>query len=256
MGTIELAKIDGRFKDLPLLYRDLSTSATDLLDIVNSTLGYRMIQAGNFEPNNTQFDPNGLIKKLVKQSYLLPNAEHLKITTNNQTPEGTELTGDAKKIMQILTNLLSNAVKFTPPGGEVSITSELARRSDATVWRVSIKDIGIDPSNLDLPVTLAKSAPNLGMVTENSLAAVPRDNLSILLVEDHPLNAEIVSEIVKPLTGKEPTVVHTAEDAIACLAENRPFDLILMDINLGAGMSGFLAKPLDPIAMRNVLLAI
>jgi signal transduction histidine kinase len=49
------------------------------------------------------------------------------------------LTGDERKVKQILFNLLSNAVKFTPDGGKVGIT---ATRADAMV-QVAVWDTGV-----------------------------------------------------------------------------------------------------------------
>jgi two-component system heavy metal sensor histidine kinase CusS len=45
---------------------------------------------------------------------------------------------DAKWIRQVLLNLLANALNVSPPGGQVTLTSEL----DATAWRVAIEDEG------------------------------------------------------------------------------------------------------------------
>jgi signal transduction histidine kinase len=50
-----------------------------------------------------------------------------------------ELTGDERKIKQILLNLLSNAVKFTPEGGRVDVD---AVSSDKGV-EISVSDTGI-----------------------------------------------------------------------------------------------------------------
>jgi len=49
------------------------------------------------------------------------------------------LTGDERKIKQILLNLLSNAVKFTPEGGRVDVDAVSA---DGAV-EVSVSDTGI-----------------------------------------------------------------------------------------------------------------
>ena len=49
------------------------------------------------------------------------------------------MTGDERKIKQILLNLLSNAVKFTPEGGRVDVD---AVSSDGVV-EISVSDTGI-----------------------------------------------------------------------------------------------------------------
>ena len=50
-----------------------------------------------------------------------------------------ELTGDERKIKQILLNLLSNAVKFTPEGGRVDVDAV----SSNGVVEISVSDTGI-----------------------------------------------------------------------------------------------------------------
>jgi signal transduction histidine kinase len=55
------------------------------------------------------------------------------------------LSGDERKIKQILLNLLSNAVKFTPEGGRIGIK---ARQGDGSV-EISVSDTGIGISPED-----------------------------------------------------------------------------------------------------------
>src|SRR2546428_913889 len=50
-----------------------------------------------------------------------------------------EIVGDERKVKQVLINLLSNAIKFTPEGGRVALTAELA---DGTV-EIAVSDTGI-----------------------------------------------------------------------------------------------------------------
>ena len=55
------------------------------------------------------------------------------------------MTGDERKVKQILLNLLSNAVKFTPEGGRVTLT---ARGADSTVV-IAVRDTGVGISAED-----------------------------------------------------------------------------------------------------------
>jgi signal transduction histidine kinase len=56
-----------------------------------------------------------------------------------------DMTGDERKVKQILLNLLSNAIKFTPEGGRVALT---ARGADSTVV-IAVRDTGVGISAED-----------------------------------------------------------------------------------------------------------
>ena len=51
-----------------------------------------------------------------------------------------EVTGDERKIKQVLLNLLSNAVKFTPEGGRIE---RPARRRPTARSEISVTDTGV-----------------------------------------------------------------------------------------------------------------
>ena len=58
------------------------------------------------------------------------------------------MTGDERKLKQILLNLLSNAIKFTPEGGTVT----LAARLDSGTLRIAVRDTGVGISAEDQSV--------------------------------------------------------------------------------------------------------
>jgi CheY-like chemotaxis protein len=60
--------------------------------------------------------------------------------------EELTIDADATRIVQVLTNLLNNAVKFTPPGGELQVSTEAG--SDHVVIRVRDSGVGISPESL------------------------------------------------------------------------------------------------------------
>lgn len=60
-------------------------------------------------------------------------------------------------------------------------------------------------------------------------------NLNILLVEDNEVNAEVITKFVNKTAKIEN--VPSGTDALNAIKEKK-FDIILMDINLGAGLDG------------------
>jgi signal transduction histidine kinase len=58
------------------------------------------------------------------------------------------MTGDERKLKQILLNLLSNAIKFTPEGGTVTLSARL----DGEMIHVAVRDTGVGISPQDQKV--------------------------------------------------------------------------------------------------------
>jgi two-component system phosphate regulon sensor histidine kinase PhoR len=63
------------------------------------------------------------------------------LTLTTALPDELAVNGDASQLAQVITNLLSNAVKFTPAGGQVQVTAELA--AGWAVVRITDTGIGV-----------------------------------------------------------------------------------------------------------------
>ncbi|WP_394224283.1 hybrid sensor histidine kinase/response regulator [Alteromonas gracilis] len=68
------------------------------------------------------------------------------------------------------------------------------------------------------------------LTSSKSKAVVPTKKATVLVVEDEPINAEMVEYMLKSM-GHEVVVSYTGDDAISRINE-RPFDCVLLDINL------------------------
>jgi CheY-like chemotaxis protein len=58
--------------------------------------------------------------------------------------ESTLVTGDKKRLVQVVTNILNNAAKYTPDGGTITLRSEL--REDHVVIEIVDDGIGMTPA--------------------------------------------------------------------------------------------------------------
>ncbi|UUX51393.1 transporter substrate-binding domain-containing protein [Nisaea acidiphila] len=58
------------------------------------------------------------------------------------------VTGDMQRLSQVLLNLLGNALKFSPPGSEITVSTQLQSDGDLEI-RVKDRGIGIAPELLD-----------------------------------------------------------------------------------------------------------
>jgi PAS domain S-box-containing protein len=63
-----------------------------------------------------------------------------------ENDEDLAVEADATRIIQVLTNLLNNAVKFTPPGGQIAVST--SRADGQAVIQVRDSGVGIAPEDL------------------------------------------------------------------------------------------------------------
>jgi PAS domain S-box-containing protein len=115
-------------------------SGEHLLNLINDILDFSKAEAGSMD---LQTEPVN-IRDLVDSSLRLLNPQamkkHLRIFTAMDSNLGT-LTGDPRRLKQMLLNLLINAVKFTPENGQVGL--EITRESEGETIRFTVWDNGI-----------------------------------------------------------------------------------------------------------------
>jgi len=125
---------------------DILTSANHLLALINDVLDLSKVEAGHVELQVAPFSLQDALERGVSmvRERATTNGVEVRLHANG----GLDVvTGDERRIRQVIFNLLSNAVKFTPAGGLVDVEAE---RTDGEV-RVSVADTGpgIAPEDLD-----------------------------------------------------------------------------------------------------------
>jgi len=113
-------------------------SATNLYRLLENLLQWSQIQKGSIA-----FKPEVIHLQQVIREVLQLEEEHAKnkrIEISSAVPETMTVLVDFNFIHTIIRNLVSNALKFTPKGGQINITSEIAGRQMVTVC---VKDTGI-----------------------------------------------------------------------------------------------------------------
>ena len=127
-----------------------TTSADNLLHIINEILDFSKIEAGKLEVELIDFNLADLVSDIIAS--LAPAAERkkLSLTLDLQALDQHVIKSDPHRIRQILLNLINNAIKFTSQG-KISITAS-SRLSADTLWLqfdVTDTGIGIAPEQLD-----------------------------------------------------------------------------------------------------------
>jgi PAS domain S-box-containing protein len=142
----------------------------DLLDVSRVTRGLVII-------NKTPQDLKTIVSNAVEQVRPIIEAQrhHLSI---DLSAEPALVSGDQKRLVQILTNLLNNAAKYTPSGGDIQLRMEV--QADKVLLHVRDTGIGItnqlQPHIFDLFAQAERSADRsqgglgIGLALVKSLA--------------------------------------------------------------------------------------
>jgi signal transduction histidine kinase len=119
-------------------------SAQHLLSLINDVLDISKIEAGQLQVAYESFNLRSTIEKAVESARPLADKKGLEITCA-LSPEIENITGDHRRVEQILLNLISNAIKFTENG---SVKIECEPEGDNVTIRVVDTGIGIKDEDL------------------------------------------------------------------------------------------------------------
>ena len=127
----------------------IHSSGEHLLALVNDLLDLSKLEAGKLELHLERIQILKVIIDCVRLVETQATSAHVGISVH--VYDGVDLlSGDAKRLHQMLLNLLSNALKFTPVGGEITI-DVFRRGADIAI---SVSDTGIGIKTEDIPKVL------------------------------------------------------------------------------------------------------
>jgi signal transduction histidine kinase len=106
--------------------------------LINDILDLSKVEAGRMELELSDFSLPSAIDSAL--TLVRERATRRGITLGASIHDGIgEMTGDERKIRQVLLNLLSNAIKFTPEGGRIDV----AAVPNGGAVEVSVRDTGV-----------------------------------------------------------------------------------------------------------------
>jgi PAS domain S-box-containing protein len=130
--------------------KDIHTSGEHLISLINDLLDLSKIEAGKLDLVFSSVDLNEIASQSMALMQPQANRERIIIRTalsNNLPP----VVADARSIRQIVLNLLSNSIRFTPPGGQVIVSTTL---TDDGEVHLRVRDTGIGMSETDIQTAL------------------------------------------------------------------------------------------------------
>ncbi|MGA2547536.1 MAG: ATP-binding protein [Rectinemataceae bacterium] len=105
----------------------ITTSATQLLALINGILDMSKIEAGREELNPSAFDLHGMLADLESLFSLRAREKGLTLLVDLIPETPRYIFSDEGKLRQVLVNLLGNAIKFTTEGGGTSLRVRSSR---------------------------------------------------------------------------------------------------------------------------------
>ncbi|PTX91135.1 response regulator [Opitutus sp. ER46] len=136
---------------LPLAANEHAHVATILTEghrlarAVNEVLDLRRIEEGSLVLECAPFSPADLVRDVSRLFQVSAEERGLQLRFGCDAPSGTLVSGDARRLRQILVNLVDNALKFTPRGEvalSVSVLPPDGRDAPAHLL-VRVRDTGI-----------------------------------------------------------------------------------------------------------------
>jgi signal transduction histidine kinase len=116
---------------------DILTSGNHLLALINDVLDLSKVEAGQVDLQIAPFSLRDALERGVSMVREQATKDGVQVTLHaNGGPD--IVTGDERRIRQVIFNLLSNAVKFAPAGGLVDVS---ATQANGEV-KVSVADTG------------------------------------------------------------------------------------------------------------------
>lgn len=121
--------------------KNLRRSSDDLHKYIQSILQVTKVEAKEFKIRKEVTDLNENIERVVAHLVPLAQEKQIRIESHLEPMFSVEL--DTTLIQEVILNLVENAIKYTPPGGQVTVTSQ--EKDDNVFFIVQDTGPGIPP---------------------------------------------------------------------------------------------------------------
>ena len=170
----------------------VSNNADRLVALISNLLDISRIESGNVEITRSPLHLDALFATVAAsfRPQVEQKRQHLTLDIEEGLPA---VSGDADRVVQILTNLVSNAHKYTPAGGDITVSARLA----GPLVSVAIRDTGIGMSEEDQAQLFTRffrskgrqiqevAGTGLGLVIARSLVELHGGTLQVMSVPGH-----------------------------------------------------------------------
>jgi signal transduction histidine kinase len=125
-------------------FDELDAASRQLLGMIDEVLDLSDMEYGLFKLSQTQFNFNEMLREIIKTVGYNSAKKHQSLDFEVDKAIPDILTGDEKRLKQVITSLLINAVKFTPEDGKIQFNASVIDNSDGYVTlQIEVIDDGI-----------------------------------------------------------------------------------------------------------------
>ncbi|MDD2780319.1 response regulator [Sulfuricurvum sp.] len=152
LGFIELlSKTSPNDTQLEYIH-SVQGSARNLMSNIENLLDLAQMQNGRLSISKSEFNIVAEMEELARSSASMGIDKGVGILCFIDPKLPTYITGDIRKIKQVINNLFSNALKFTHSGGRITIEVKLLKRNTTGTCNIgfSVKDTGKGISKSEL----------------------------------------------------------------------------------------------------------
>ncbi|MCD2493632.1 ATP-binding protein [Lacrimispora sp. NSJ-141] len=146
IGMTELAQLyvgdETRLRDY---LNKIAGSGAHLLSLINEVLDVSKIESGAVELADTEFNLRDLVGDAAEMVRLSIENKHQLLTVNLDDGLHDRVSGDMRRLKQVLVNILENASKYTGEGGRIILSLEELKKREIQVgtYRLTVEDTGI-----------------------------------------------------------------------------------------------------------------
>ncbi len=150
MGMTELALREDISPQVRSYLGNIRDAGTNLLNIINDILDFSKIESGKTELALSDYNMLSVINDICNIISVRLDGGSVQLITCIDPSVPSVMTGDERRIKQIILNLASNAIKYTRHGSiTVSVTAEKTA-PDKVMLKCSVKDTGIGIKQADI----------------------------------------------------------------------------------------------------------
>lgn len=144
MGMTELTLREEVSPQVRSYLGNIRDAGTNLLNIINDILDFSKIESGKTELSSSDYNILSVMNDVCNITSIRMNNDAVQLITCINPDVPSVLTGDERRIKQIILNLASNAIKYTRHGSiTISVSVKPDEENEGVILCCDVKDTGM-----------------------------------------------------------------------------------------------------------------